>query len=60
MFNIAWKFEWRLIQGQVAVNNLFNSSYRDYLNEMRYFADAPGRNLLFTLTYKFKNNQSKY
>lgn len=60
MFNIAWQFEWRKIQGRVAVNNLFNSSYRDYLNEMRYFADAPGRNFLFTLTYKFKNNQSKY
>ena len=57
MFNIAWQFEWRKINGSVAVNNLFNTNYRDYLNEMRYFADAPGRNILFTLNYKFNAKQ---
>ena len=29
----------------VAVNNIFNTSYRDYLNRQRYFADNLGRNI---------------
>ena len=42
----------------VQVNNLLNTSYRDYLNEMRYFADEMGINLLFTMRYSFqKQNQ---
>lgn len=29
----------------VAINNIFNTSYRDYLNRQRYFADNLGRNI---------------
>jgi iron complex outermembrane receptor protein len=32
--------------------NILNHSYRDYLNNMRYFADELGINLIFSLTYK--------
>jgi len=32
----------RIIAG---VDNLLNQSYREYLDRLRYFADAPGRNI---------------
>ena len=60
MLRISWEYEWKSFKGSLAVNNVFNTSYRDYLNEMRYFADAPGRNILINLNYKFKSNKSKY
>ena len=31
--------------------NVFNTSYRDYLDRQRYFADAPGRSLNIRLSY---------
>jgi iron complex outermembrane receptor protein len=34
-------------------NNLFNVSYRDYLNRQRYFADDMGRNIIIGLSMKF-------
>ena len=37
--------------GSLEVQNLLNSSYRDYLNEMRYFADEPGLNISLSITY---------
>ncbi|MGY6561473.1 MAG: TonB-dependent receptor [Luteibaculaceae bacterium] len=36
----------------VEARNMLNHSYRDYLNNMRYFADELGINLIFSLTYK--------
>lgn len=42
--NLKYKPKFRL-----GVENLFNTSYRDYLNRQRYFADALGRN--FTLSW---------
>ena len=56
MLRVSWEWEWNSFKGSVSVNNLLNTSYRDYLNEMRYFADAPGRNILFSLNYKFNAN----
>lgn len=37
----------------VAVHNIFDTSYREYLNRQRFFADEPGRNvqLQLKLTY---------
>ena len=35
------------------VNNIFDTSYRNYLNQLRYFADDLGRNLLLQLKLKF-------
>lgn len=35
------------------INNLFNVSYRDYLNRLRYFADDLGRNIEIRLKYNF-------
>jgi iron complex outermembrane receptor protein len=35
------------------LNNILNTSYRDYLNRLRYFADDLGRNLLVRLTFNY-------
>lgn len=35
------------------VDNLLNTSYRDYLNLQRYFADEPGRNIVLGVGIKF-------
>lgn len=48
--------EWKNWKFGVRVQNALNSSYRDYLNSMRYFADEMGRNVLFSINYKFKSN----
>lgn len=37
----------------LTVNNLLNTSYRDYLNRLRYFADDLGRNFLLRLTFNY-------
>lgn len=35
------------------VNNLFNTSYRDYMSRFRYFIDDPGRNLSLRVQLTF-------
>ncbi len=37
----------------LTVSNLFNTSYRDYLNRFRYFSDEIGRNFVFRAKYLF-------
>jgi len=37
----------------VGVRNLFNVSYREYLNRFRYFVDEPGRNVSLRLRVPF-------
>jgi len=37
----------------LTINNLLNTSYRDYLNRFRYFADEIGRNIAFRAKYFF-------
>ncbi|GAA4834014.1 TonB-dependent receptor [Algivirga pacifica] len=44
---------WKNWTGQLSVYNALNKSYRNYLNEMRYFADEVGRNLVLNINYKF-------
>lgn len=39
--------------GSVEIQNLLNTSYRNYLNEMRLFADEPGFNISLSITYNF-------
>ncbi|WCO03292.1 TonB-dependent receptor [Psychroserpens ponticola] len=36
-----------------AINNLFNTSYRNYLNRLRYFADDLGRNITLQLKLNY-------
>ncbi|MEW7277596.1 TonB-dependent receptor [Aquimarina sp. 2201CG1-2-11] len=35
------------------ITNIFNTSYRDYLNRQRYYADNLGRNLTLNLIFNF-------
>jgi iron complex outermembrane receptor protein len=37
----------------VTIENLLNTSYRDYLNRLRYFADEPGINANVRINYQF-------
>jgi iron complex outermembrane receptor protein len=39
---------------EIAANNLMNVAYKDYLDRFRYFADEPGRNIVFRLRVPFK------
>lgn len=41
---------WRV---SVACANIFNTAYRDYLSQYRYFSDDPGRNVTLRLTTSF-------
>ncbi|GGD75853.1 membrane protein [Emticicia aquatilis] len=37
----------------MTVSNLLNTTYRDYLNRFRYYADEIGRNIVFRAKYSF-------
>ncbi|MEH0157383.1 TonB-dependent receptor [Limibacter armeniacum] len=51
LLDISWGFKVGDFAANIAVQNLLNTRYRNYLNEMRYFADEPGRNFLLTVRY---------
>ena len=51
--NILWNWKRNKIGGQVEIRNVFNTSYRDYLNQMRLFANDLGRNVILSLNYRF-------
>ncbi|MEO7992129.1 MAG: TonB-dependent receptor [Chryseolinea sp.] len=38
---------------KVGVTNILNTSYREYTNRMRYYADDVGRNISFAVKYSF-------
>jgi iron complex outermembrane receptor protein len=58
LLDLSYKFKLSQIECNLIVQNVLNSSYRDYLNNMRYFADERGRNFLFTINYLL-NTKSK-
>ncbi|SEF72131.1 TonB-dependent receptor [Sphingobacterium lactis] len=37
----------------LAVENLFNTSYKDYMDRFHYYAHRPGRNFILSLNFKF-------
>ncbi len=37
----------------LSVDNALNTSYRDYMNRLRYYADEVGRNITLRLKYRF-------
>ncbi|SFS37993.1 TonB-dependent receptor [Sphingobacterium wenxiniae] len=45
--------EERNLQVLLSVNNLFNTSYKDYMDRFRYFAHQMGRNIQVKLSYQF-------
>lgn len=42
------------IKISMSINNVFNVSYRDYLNRFRYYTDEPGRNIVLRITVPFQ------
>ncbi|MEO0901471.1 MAG: TonB-dependent receptor, partial [Bacteroidota bacterium] len=57
LLDLTWNLGRKNINASISANNLLNTSYRNYLNDLRYYADEPGRNILFTLNYAFKNKK---
>jgi len=55
LFDIAWQLKSKRFDIGLSVQNVFNTRYRNYLNEMRYFADEPGINFLFSIKYLFNS-----
>lgn len=53
LVDFSWKIDIKDFTLTLFVNNIFNKKYRNYLNNMRYFADDMGRNFIFNLSYKF-------
>ena len=37
----------------LSIDNLFDSSYRNYLNRLRYYADEQGRNVLLQIKFSY-------
>lgn len=58
LLDLTWSAGWKNLRASITANNLLNTSYRNYLNELRYYADEPGRNIIFTLNYSFKSNKN--
>lgn len=58
LFDAAWRLKLNRLDVNFSIQNVFNTGYRNYLNEMRYFANEPGINFLFTINYffNFKTN----
>ena len=54
LLDFSWKININDFGVSLIVKNLLNEKYRNYLNEMRYFADEPGRNFIINLSYNFK------
>lgn len=42
-----------ILQISIAVENLFNRPYRDFLNRWKYFSDDIGRNIILSVRYSF-------
>lgn len=58
LFDIFWQLSLERFDASLSIQNVFNNSYRNYLNQMRYFADEPGINLLFTISYTFNSKSN--
>ena len=55
LLDFSWQFEINNFSTSFRIHNLFNKSYRNYLNSMRYFADELGRNFIINVSYKFNS-----
>ena len=57
LFNLAYQRGIKLGENKLnlglQVQNLFNSSYKEYMNRFRYFTDDIGRNILLKINYQF-------
>ena len=56
LLDFSWRIKLNDFSASINVNNVLNTSYRNYLNSMRYFADEIGRNFIINFSYIFKKN----
>ena len=54
LLDLSWNLKMKNLGITIAANNLLNTRYRNLLNELRLFADEPGRNILISLNYSLK------
>ncbi len=50
--NLNWRSSIKQFELQLRLTNLFNVSYRNYTDRLRYFADDLGRNFTLSLSYQ--------
>jgi len=55
LFDIAWRLKFKRFDAGLSIQNVFNTRYRNDLNELSFFADEPGINFLFTINYFFNS-----
>ena len=58
LFDAQVKFKWPLnerkyLQLHLLGSNLLDTTYRNYLNRLRFYADEMGRNVQLNLKYQF-------
>ena len=58
VLDLSWGFTANRFKGSITIQNILNEDYRDYLNELRYFADEQGRNFLFTINYNLNSKSN--
>jgi iron complex outermembrane receptor protein len=51
--NFSYQASWKQLSWRFQVKNIFNTSYRNYTDRLRYFADDLGRNFVVSIGYKF-------
>lgn len=57
LLDINWRVKWKQFNAGLTVTNLLNTRYRNYLNQLRYFADEPGSNILLNLSYSLISSE---
>lgn len=58
IFRFTTSFDWKVsdknsVNVGFSINNILNTSYREYLNRLRYFADELGRNIMLQLKFNY-------
>ncbi|MDT7832103.1 TonB-dependent receptor [Flavobacteriaceae bacterium S356] len=58
VLNFSANFDWKISKEHMVnvgftMNNILNTSYREYLNRLRYFADELGRNIMLQLKFNY-------
>lgn len=53
LFGGKLSYDHSLFYAELRVDNLFDTTYRSYTDRLRYFADAPGRNVGLTIGVEF-------
>ena len=53
LVDLGWTVTIKVLEFQIQVKNLFNTSYRNYTDRLRYFSDGLGRNIILGVGWNF-------